>query len=167
MTHSDPLDIAILHVSATFTPRGSENYCWELGRYLQTRGHRVRLLAGEVPNPIVKYPQLPLITFPFRSRERFPDLGSRFRRLGERISFGLHARHHLLRHPPQILNIHKPYDLPFALWLRRRTGCKVVLRFHGKDFFPGVGMLLRRADTIFCVSDRAQKMLEAAYNVPS
>ena len=167
MIDSDPLDIALFHVSATFTPRGSERYCWELGRYLHDRGHRVRLLAGATPSPIIQYPEVPLHVFPFRSRERFPNLGSRFRRLGERLSFGLNSRAHLYVQPPHILNIHKPYDLPFALWLRRRTGCKVVLRFHGKDFFPGVGALLRRADAVYCVSRRAQRMLEPLGPIPS
>ena len=167
MTNANPLNLALFHVSASFTSRGSENYCWELSRYLDAQGHQVRLLAGETPTPIVRYPEVSLHTFPFRPRERFPDLGSRFRRLGERLSFGLNSRAYLLAHPPQILNIHKPYDLPFALWLRHRTGCKVVLRLHGKDFFPGAGMLLRRADAIYCVSRRAQRMLEEVCSVPS
>lgn len=167
MTKPKPLNIVLFHVSASFTSRGSENYCWELSRYLHAQGHQVRLLAGKLPTPIVRYPEIPLHTFPFRPRERFPDFGSRFRRLGERLSFGLNSRAYLLAHPPQILNIHKPYDLPFALWLRHRTGCKVVLRFHGKDFFPGVETLLRRADAIYCVSRRAQRMLEEIRSVPS
>ncbi|MGB0723545.1 MAG: glycosyltransferase family 4 protein [Gammaproteobacteria bacterium] len=159
------MKVLIFNVTATFTPRGSENYCWELARYLNDSEHEVLLAAGAVEAPIIKYPQVPLRTFAFRPRERFPDLGSRFRRMAERISFGLHARRALVEWKPDIINIHKPYDLPFALWLRRRTGCRVVLRFHGVDFYWGLGRLLPRADAIFCVSDRARRMLTDVYPV--
>src|SRR5262249_54551683 len=99
---------------------GAVNYVWALVRFLRKNGHDARIVAGAVPQPVRIYPDVPLELFPFRRRERFPDFGTRFRKLMERCSFGWNARRFLEQGRFDILNIHKPYDLPVAAWLKRR-----------------------------------------------
>lgn len=162
-----PLEVAISHVTASYMVGGSEMYVWALARFLIRRGHRARILAGHGGRVEHYYTDVPLEIFPFRRREQFPDLGKRFRKLMERLSFGWNTRHALMERPCEILNVHKPYDLPVAIWLKKRTGCKVVWRCHGRDYFATLGYWLKQVDAIYCVSDFARNDLLAHYKVPA
>ncbi len=159
------MKICIFHVTATFKVGGSETYVWRLARSLGERGHVCHLWAGAVSEPYIGDPAVVLRTARFTARKKIWKLGGRFQKLGERISFGWHARRELVREKYDLINIHKPYDLPLALWLRWRTGCRVVWRCHGKDFFPGLRWLVRRADAIFAVSEFARASLVATFPV--
>jgi len=81
----------------------------------------------------------------------------------ERCSFGWNSRAFLERGRFDILNIHKPYDLPIAGWIKQRSGCKVVWRCHGPDYYPGLRHVLRYADAIYCVSGVAHENLLSFY----
>jgi glycosyltransferase involved in cell wall biosynthesis len=157
------LKIAVFDVVAAYMMGGAVNYIWALTRFLRQRGHDACLLAGEVPQPVRIYPEVPLQLFPFRRRERFPKFGTRFRKLMERASFGWNARSFLEQGRFDLLSIHKPYDLPLAAWLKKRSTCKVVWRCHGPDFYPGLRYLLKYADAIYCVSEGARQNLLSYY----
>ncbi len=159
------MKLAVFHVTATFVPGGSEGYAWRLARFLHDRDHTVHLWAGELAVPRVLDPHVELRTARFTPRERVPRLGSRFQKLGERLTFAWHARQRVLAERYDLLNLHKPYDIPAALWFRRRTGCKIVWRCHGTDFYPGLGALIHRLDAIWCVSEFTRATLQKAYPV--
>jgi glycosyltransferase involved in cell wall biosynthesis len=161
------LRVAILNVTCTFVLGGSESYVWSVARYLLDRGHIVTLYGGAVPQPFVRDPTVPLVTAPFLPRQRVRRFGHRFGKLVERVSFAWQLRRQLVNEPVDIVNIHKPFDIPFALWLRGKTGCKIVWRCHGTDFFPALGPLVRRVDAIYCVSEHARRGLLARYPVPA
>jgi glycosyltransferase involved in cell wall biosynthesis len=167
MNQRSPLRVAISHVTASYAVGGSETYVWNLAKFLAERGQQVRILAGACENPNRYFSGIPLDLFPFRRREQFPKLGTRFRKLMERLSFGWSTRRSLFEHPCDILNIHKPYDLPVAAWIRKRTGCKVIWRCHGRDYFAGLRYWLRHADAIYCVSEFARQDLISDYPVPA
>jgi glycosyltransferase involved in cell wall biosynthesis len=161
------LKIAISHANAAYMMGGSVVYVWALAKFLRDRGHDVRILAGECEAPQRGSDDVATELFPFRRRERFPKLGTRFRKLAERLSFGWNSRQYLIDHRFEILNVHKPYDLPMAAWIKKRTGCKIVWRCHGRDYFATLGHWLKYADAIYCVSDFARQDLVAAYPVPA
>src|SRR4051812_7239546 len=166
MNSPRPLKVAISNVTASYAVGGSETYVWALGKFLRARGHDVRVLAGDCERPHHPFTDVPLQLIPFRRRERFPALGSRFRKLMERLSFGWNSKRFLTdERSVDILNIHKPYDLPIAAWIKKRTGCKIIWRCHGRDYFPTLGHWLKRVDAIYCVSEFARQDLLAHYPV--
>lgn len=162
-----PLRVGIAHVTASFLTGGSEVYSWALARHLSTLGHSVALLAGETADPIRLFPDINLQTAPFTPRDRWPRIGSRFQRLMERSSFLWNSRRLIADAHFNILNVHKPYDLPVAVWLKRRTGYKIIWRSHGPDYFPGLQRALRGVDAVYCVSDCCRRELQDHYDVPA
>jgi glycosyltransferase involved in cell wall biosynthesis len=117
---------------------GLEIYCLEMGRALARRGHDVTLVAGTGTSSYLDKVELKHALFPFHHRSRFPDFGTRFRKLMERLSFGRHAWRHLLADGYDVVIITKPFDFP-VLWWARRHGLRARTLFHsgGTDFFPG------------------------------
>ena len=115
---------------------GVETFVWEISRELARRGKEVRIIGG-LGNIAKNIPGVKIQQFPFWPRNRIPNLGTRFRKIGERWSFGIRAFADVCRGRYDVLHIHKPYDLPFALLVKKKTGAKVVFSSHGTDFFPG------------------------------
>jgi len=144
--------IALYEVMTTVTPGGIQSTIWELSRELCRRGHTVHLFGGEgrvrqeVPGDFAVH------TFPFVPRDRFPDLGTRFRALCERLSFARHALGRLSRGRYDVIFIRKPYDMPAALWARRRSGARVVFKSGGTEFLPGYRVCARRLDGFLACS---------------
>jgi glycosyltransferase involved in cell wall biosynthesis len=112
----------------------------------------VHLYAGdgpvreEVPGDFV------VRTFPFVRRERFPDFGTRFRAFCERLSLARHALRPLVAGRYDVIFIRKPYDMPAALWAKRRSGARVVFKSGGTEFFPGYRTLAKRLDVFLACS---------------
>ncbi len=115
---------------------GVETFVWEVSRELAKRREEVHIIGGQ-GDVRQEPPGVKIIRFPFWPRERIPNLGTRFRKMGERFSFGCRAYPALTGERYDLLHIHKPYDLPWAWAVKKRTGCKVILGSHGTDFFPG------------------------------
>lgn len=128
--------ICFFNVTATYLTGGLETYCWEAGRALARRGHEVTIVAGDRGN--ARHDEVRLVQFPFRAEKEWPDLGVRFRRLAERLSFAWHALDHLATAGYDAIIINKPFDFP-TLWRLRSTGLKAqtLFRSGGTDFFPG------------------------------
>ena len=166
-TQPNPLRIGIAHVTASLLTGGSEVYSWALARYLSARGHSTALLAGETLDPIRLYPEINLQIARFKPRDQWPRIGSRFQRLMERTSFLWNARRLIADGQFNILNLHKPYDLPLAAWFKRRAGYKIIWRSHGPDYFPGLQLALRSVDAVYCVSDCCRRELQEHYDVPA
>jgi D-inositol-3-phosphate glycosyltransferase len=130
------LKIAMYNLTTTCRFGGVETFVWEVSRELAKRGEEVHIIGGE--GTIRKEDTgVKIRLFPFWPRERIPNLGTRFRKMGERLSFGRRAYPALIGERYDIFHIHKPYDLPWAWAVKKRTGCKVILGSHGTDFFPG------------------------------
>jgi glycosyltransferase involved in cell wall biosynthesis len=137
--------ICFYNLTAGFKSGGLETYCWEVGRALAREGHEVTLIAGEggpARNDAVR-----LVSLPYVPRHRFPDLGTRFRKLAERLSFARHAMPHLLGGNFDAVVINKPYDFP-ALWYARRLGFRgvVALRSGGTEHYAGDRFFGRAVD---------------------
>jgi glycosyltransferase involved in cell wall biosynthesis len=130
------MNICFYNVTASFIQGGLETYCWEAGRALARRGHSVTIVAGnrgQARNAEVK-----LVQFPFRAEPDWPDFGTRFRRLAERLSFARHSLSHLVAAGYDAVIVNKPFDFPI-LWRARRAGLKArtLFRSGGRDFYLG------------------------------
>lgn len=130
------MKIAMYNVTATTHFGGLETYGWEVGKALVEQGHEVWVVAGE--GGPARHPEVKLKTFAFTPRERFPNLGTRFRKLMERLSFARQAVPWMLAQEFDAIVINKPFDMPAMWWLKRR-GAKAVAVFRsgGTDFFQG------------------------------
>ena len=128
--------ICFYNVTASFIPGGLETYCWEAGRALARRGHDVTIVAGDRGS--ARHREVKLVQFPFRIEQDWPDLGTRFRRLMERLSFAGHSLDHLARAGYDAVIVNKPFDFPI-LWRARRKGltAQTLFRSGGTDFFAG------------------------------
>jgi glycosyltransferase involved in cell wall biosynthesis len=144
--------IALYELLATVTYGGIQTTYWETAKRLSALGHEVHLYGGEGAIRGDVPPEVRILTFPFTDRSRFPDLGSRFRKFAERISFGRHALESLIRNRYDILYIRKPYEMPISLYVRRKTGARVVYRSGGTDFYPGYRHLASRIDMFLACS---------------
>ena len=130
------MKICFYNVTASFIPGGLETYCWEAGRALARRGHRVSIVAGSGGEP--RHQEVELLRFPFRIEQSWPDFGTRFRRLMERLSFARHSLAHLVGAGYDAVVVNKPFDFPI-LWQARRKGLKAqtVFRSGGTEFYAG------------------------------
>jgi glycosyltransferase involved in cell wall biosynthesis len=128
--------ICFYNVTATFISGGLETYCWEVGRAMARRGHDVTIVAGN--RGAAWHDEVKLVQFPFRIEQAWPDLGTRFRRLMERLSFGRRALRHIASAGYEALIFNKPFDMP-VLWRAREAGMKAqtIFRSGGTDFFAG------------------------------
>jgi glycosyltransferase involved in cell wall biosynthesis len=144
--------IALYEVLSTVTAGGIQSTMWELGRELCARGHTVHLYGGTGPIREEVPGDFSVRTFPFVSRERFPDLGTRFRAFCERLSFARHALGPLCAGRYDVLFIRKPYDMPTTLWAKRQSGPRVVFKSGGTEFFPGYRACAKRLDGFLACS---------------
>jgi len=128
--------VCFYNVTASFIPGGLETYCWEAGRALARRGHEVTILSGDRGK--AWHDEVQLVQFPFRVEQDWPDFGTRFRRLMERLSFARHSLGYLVRSGYDAVIVNKPFDLPI-LWQARRRGlsAQTLFRSGGTDFFVG------------------------------
>jgi len=155
--------IAILHVTMSLLSRGSENYAWNHAKWLVENNHQVKVFLGKNKNPIIKHQNVAVAPSLYLPRRLVPNLGSRFRKLIERVSHGAFSLAKILSFRPEVIIIHKPYDIPIALLVKKISRSKIVWRCHGKDFYPGLKRLLEKVDLIFCVSKRARDLLHEDY----
>ena len=130
------MKICFYNVTASFIQGGLETYCWEAGRALARRGHRVSIVAGLGGEP--RHEEVELLRFAFRREQAWPDLGTRFRRLMERLSFARHSLSHLLGAGYDAVIVNKPFDFPI-LWQARRRGlaAQTLYRSGGTEFYFG------------------------------
>lgn len=154
--------IAFYNVTASFIPGGLETYCWEAGRALARRGHEVTIVAGKRGH--AWHDEVRLVQFPFRSEKEWPDLGVRFRRLAERLSFARHSISHLVDGNYDAVIVNKPFDFPI-LWRARRAGMRAITLFRsgGTDFFPADRYFSAAIDIWVSASRYNAKQIAARY----
>ena len=156
------MKIAIYNVTATTHFGGLETYGWEVGKALAARGHEVWIVAGEGGS--ARNDAVQLKTFKFTERGCFPNLGTRFRKLVERLSFAKNAVPWLVEQKFDAIIINKPFDMP-ALWWARRKGAKAVTVFRsgGTDFFQMDRFFAQAVDLWLSTSRYNAQQIEARY----
>jgi glycosyltransferase involved in cell wall biosynthesis len=158
------MKICMYNVTTGHVRGGLETYCIEMGRALARRGHHVTLAAGEGAQHLGDV-GLEIATFPFRHRSAFTDLGTRYRKLRERVSFGRAAWRHLATVGYDAVIVTKPFDFP-VLWWARRRGMLAETLFHsgGADFFPGDRFFAGAVDHWAACSSYTARQVGRHYN---
>lgn len=155
--------ICFYNVTASFIPGGLETYCWEVGRALARRGHEVTIVAGDRGE--ARHEEVKLVRFPFRIEQSWPNFGTRFRRLMERLSFARGGGlQHLVQAGYDAVVINKPFDFP-VLWQARRSGMRAqtLFRSGGTDFFLGDRLFAGAIDHWVSTSRYNAAQVEARY----
>jgi glycosyltransferase involved in cell wall biosynthesis len=144
------LRIAFIDVTATVSYGGLQTAVWRLAQQLSAMGHEVTVFGGEGPiGPPAGCEKVAVRTFPFVPRERFPDLGSRFQRIGERLSFARQARRAVAAGDYDWIVLDKPFDFFWPRLLPRGRRTRFVFMSGGTDFFPGDRRLAQGID-VWC-----------------
>jgi len=158
------MKIAMYNLTTTSRYGGIETFVWEISRELARRGKEVHIIGGKgkIHQNIVG---AKILHFPFWPRDRVPNLGSRFRKLAERWSFGIFSMKRMLAEKYDIFHVHKPYDLPLGVMVRKLRGSKLILGSQGTDFFWGDRLFARRADAMVSCSHFNSKEIEARYGI--
>lgn len=157
---------ALYNLTTTTQGGGVEMSVWAIARELARRGHGVTILGGRGQRPLPSaVPGVEVRLYPFTPREKFPDLGSRARKLMERLSFARRAVGGLLELAPQRILAFKSYDLAPVLWAGRRCGARIGFLSGGGEIYPGFASLARRLDYLAAVSAFNARQLAQASGV--
>jgi len=161
--------IGLFLPNATFdfpgTPEvgGIETYSFTVGEALQRLGHEVVLFGG-MPKAGRGHrtTTIPLELAPYWETKSIPDIGTRFQRLVQRLHFAWTSRRAWRRHRCDVVILAKPFDWPVAwFWKRSRPDLKVIMGFHGTDFYAGDRFFYPAVDAAFAVSPRVALLAEA------
>lgn len=146
------MKIALYEITTTVSHGGLQTSYWETAKHLALMGHEVHIYGGE---GIVRQEvtgNVRILTFPFIDRTKFPDFGTRFRKFAERLSFGRYTLSSLIGNKYDVIYIRKPFEMPIALYVKKRTGAKVVFRSGGTEFYPGYKFFAKKLDVFLACS---------------
>ena len=163
------MKIGLFIPNATFDLPGSpevggiETFSFTVGEALQRLGHEVVLFGGKPkPGRGHRATTLTLELHPYWETKAIPDIGTRFQRLIQRAHFAWSARKAWRRQRCDLVLLAKPFDWPVAwAWKRARPELKVIMGFHGTDFFPGDRRFYGAVDRAFAVSKTVADLAEA------
>ncbi|MBI3016357.1 MAG: glycosyltransferase family 4 protein [Candidatus Tectomicrobia bacterium] len=160
-----PLKVAMYNVTAAARIGGVESFVWGASSALARLGHEIHIFTGRGGHLEPHPDGVRVFSYPFLPRHRIPNLGSRFRKLGERLSFAARALPDVIRERYDVLHIHKPYDLPVAVLAKRFSGVRVMLGCHGRDFFCTDRLWFRCVDAAVSCSEFNARQVQDRYGV--
>jgi len=162
------MKIGIFLPNATFDLPGSpevggiETFSFTVGEALQKLGHDVVLFGGAPKEGRThRATTLTVELHPYWETRSIPDLGTRFQRLVQRLHFASSIRHAWKEHRCDLVLLAKPFDWPVAWWWKKsRPDLRVIMGFHGTDFFAGDRRFYGAVDAAFAVSPRVAELAE-------
>ena len=160
--------IGIFLPNATFdqpgTPEvgGIETFAFTVGEAMQRLGHEVILYGGQPKAGCThRETTLALRLFPYWETKSIPDIGTRFQRLVQRLHFGWVSRREWQADHFDVALLAKPFDWPVAwCWKKKQPALKVIMGWHGTDFFAGDRCFYRAVDRAFAVSPPVADLAE-------
>lgn len=144
---------------------GIEVYALEIGEQLHQRGHDVTLFGGR-PKPGRGHRAIPFPhqLFDYVETKDIPKLGTRFRKLVQRLHFGSVSMHALRDARFDAVFVFKPYDFINAWrWKSFQPELKVIMNYQGTDFFPTDRFWHRWIDREYAVSPENARLAESRY----
>jgi glycosyltransferase involved in cell wall biosynthesis len=158
------MKFCLYNITTTIKIGGIETYYWEVSKELKNRGFDVYLVAG-TDNKNIKYSDIALKTFAFTPRNKILDLGNRFKKFGERVSFFLKAKKYLKNNKFDIFLVRKPFDFFVCYFIKKwHKNIKTVFVSGGEDFYFFDKFFIKYIDHIFAVSNNNAKILNNRYN---
>ena len=162
------MKIGIFLPNATFDLPGSpevggiEVFALTVGEAWQRAGHEVILYGGRPKHGRHHRPTpLSLRLSDYIETKSIPDLGTRFQRLVQRLHFGWKSFADVRADRPDVMVLSKPFDWPVAVcWKGKNLVRKVVMGFHGEDYFAGDRYFYGAVDAAFAVSRRVAELAE-------
>ena len=154
------MKFALYNVTTTIKQGGVETRNREMARALARRGHQVHVLAGRTEAALPEIPGVEILTFPYLQTKHIPNLGTRFRKLAQRLSFAAFSYRTLARGGYDYIYLVKPFDIPAALASARKSGAKVIFASGGTEWFPGYRSLTGRLDYFFACSAFNARQIE-------
>lgn len=155
--------IAFVDVTATVSYGGVQTAVWELAHELARRGHEITIIGGQGTPRISLDPEIPVQTYPFLARHRLPRLGTRIRKLIERVSFLFAARAAVFAQQFDWLILTKPYDFLWAWSAPRRGTTRFAFMSGGTDFLWMDRFFSRRIDAWLACSHFNAWQIAARY----
>lgn len=165
------MKIGLFIPNATFDQPGSaevggiEVYAFELGEALQRLGHEIVLFGGQPkPGRSHRATSLRLSLHPYIETKRIWKLGTRFRKLVQRLHFASSSWEAVVQSGCQIMLVFKPYDfINAARWKRALPKMRVVMNYQGKDFFATDRQWRKFIDWEYAASEDNAKLAKKRY----
>jgi glycosyltransferase involved in cell wall biosynthesis len=163
------MKIGIFLPNATFDMPGTrevggiETFSFTVGEEWQRLGHEVVLFGGAPKEGRShRATTLKLELHPYWETKSIPDIGTRFQRLVQRLHFAYSIRRAWKEQRCDVVLLAKPFDWPVAWWWKKsRPDLKVIMGFHGTDFFAGDKLFFGAVDAAFAVSPRTADLAVA------
>jgi glycosyltransferase involved in cell wall biosynthesis len=147
------MKIAFIDVTTTVFFGGIQTAVWELTKTLADMGHEVTVYGGEGKvRPELGGRRVIVRTYPFTPRERFPNFGTRFRKLAERLSFARQARADVVAAGHDWVVLTKPFDFFWPRLMPKGCATRFAFMSGGTDFFRGDRWLVRRVESLVACS---------------
>ena len=151
------------NVTTAIKTGGIETFYWEVSKELNDRGIDVDLITAK--GEFIKYSELSIHQFDYTPRDKILDLGHRFRKWGERVSFFKNAYSYLKTQKYDYLLIRKPLDFFVAYFMKRiNPNLKVIFISGGEDFYGFDKFFSKYVDFMFAVSRDNAKIIQKRYN---
>ena len=162
------MKIGIFLPNATFDLPGSpevggiETFSFTIGEAWRRLGHEVVLFGGKPkPGRSHRKTAVQLELSPYWETKSIPDIGTRFQRLVQRLHFAWSSRRPWANQRCDVALLGKPFDWPVAWWWKRsRPELKVIMGFHGTDFYAGDRHFYGAVDAAFAVSKPVADLAE-------
>jgi len=156
------MKFCMYNVTTSIKQGGIETFYWEVSKELQNRGYEVEIISGK--GNFVKYHEIPIKQFSFTSRDKILDLGNRFKKWGERISFFKNSYPYLKTQKYDYFLIHKPMDFFTTYFMKKlNPNLKVIFISGGEDFYGFDKFFSKYVNYMFAVSKNNKKIIENRY----
>ncbi|WP_024792015.1 glycosyltransferase family 4 protein [Lebetimonas sp. JS170] len=156
------MKFCMYNITTTIKTGGIETFYWEVAKELIRQGHEVEIISGK--GDYIKYVEIPLKMFDFIPRDKIIDLGNRFRKWWERVSFFRNAYSYLKNKKYDIFLIHKPLDFFTCYFMKKiNPEIKTVFVSGGEDFYGFDKFFSKYVDYMFAVSKSNKKIIENRY----
>ena len=156
------MKFCMYNITTTIKTGGIETFYWEVSKELIKQGHQIELIAGV--GKYIKYKNIPLKMFKFTPRKKIFDLGNRFKKWGERVSFFRNAYSYLKTQTYDVFLIHKPLDFFTCYFIKKlNPSIKTVFISGGEDFYGFDKFFAKYVDFMFAVSKDNANIIKNRY----
>ncbi len=157
------MKFCMYNVTTAIKIGGIETFYWEISKELQNRETEVDIVTAK--GEYIKYQNLNIHQFNYIPRKKILNLGNRFQKLGERISFFKNSYSYLKTQKYDFILLHKPMDFFVAFFMKKiNRNLKTIFVSGGEDFYGFDKFFAKYIDFMFAVSKDNAKIISNRYN---